>query len=106
ILRTAHPAILERDVFALNESNVMEALLKGMNDVCEAGSLRASEKSDPRHRQLLPPRRERPRRNRASNHLDEVAPCHSITLSARAKQGRRQVTPGASAALALVASSH
>ena len=46
---------------------------------------------DHRHRRLLRPRRERPRRRRAAEQRDELAPLHSITSSARASSGRRNV---------------
>ena len=43
-----------------------------------------AEKSDQRHRRLLPARRERPPHRRAAEQQDELPPSHSITSSARA----------------------
>jgi len=45
------------------------------------------QKSDRRHHGLLRALRERPRRRRAANERDEIAPLHSITQSARAVAG-------------------
>ena len=45
---------------------------------------RAADEADDRHRRLLRTRRERPRRRRAAEQRDELAPSHSITSSARA----------------------
>ena len=45
--------------------------------------------ADPPHSlALLRPRRERPRRCRAAEQRDELAPLHSITSSARSSEGR------------------
>jgi len=52
--------ILDRDVFAFNESGVIQALPQSIDNIREAGSRGASEKSDHWHRRLLRPRRERP----------------------------------------------
>jgi hypothetical protein len=57
--------VVDIDVFAFDESSVIQALPKGIDNICEAGSRGASEKSDHRHRRLLrapraatqPPRR-------------------------------------------------
>src|SRR5262249_48944467 len=40
------PAILDGDVFAFDEPSVIQALPKGIDNKCEAGSRGASEKSD------------------------------------------------------------
>ena len=48
-----------------------------------------SRKPITRHRRLLRARRERPRRRRAAEQRDELAPLHSITSSARGEQRRR-----------------
>ena len=48
------------------------------------------QKSDHWHR-LLRARRERPRRRRAGEKRDELAPLHSITSSARGEHDRRHV---------------
>jgi len=54
------PAILDGDVFAFDESSVIQALPKGIDNICEAGSRGASKKSDHRYRRLLRARCERP----------------------------------------------
>src|SRR5262249_52919438 len=69
-------------VFAFDESSVIQALPKGIDSICEAGSRGASEKSDYWHRGLLRTRRERPADRRAAEQRDELAPPdHSITSS-------------------------
>src|SRR5262249_16787633 len=106
ILLIVRPAILDRDVFSFDESNVIETLPEGIDKVCEAGSLRASEKSDYRHRRLLRPRRERPRCRRTAEQRDEIATSHSITSSARASSVGGTSRPSALAVLRLIASSN
>src|SRR5262249_43933857 len=98
------PAILDGDVFAFDESSVIEALPKGIDSICEAGSRGASEKSDYRHRRLLRARRERPRCSAANKH-NELAPLHSITSSARASSVGGISRPSALAVFWLVTSS-
>src|SRR5262249_54511257 len=77
--------ILDGDVFAFDEPSVIQALPKGIDNICEAGSRGASEKSDYWHRPLLRTHRERPR-GRAAEQRDERAALHSITSSARASR--------------------
>jgi hypothetical protein len=74
-LLIVRPAILDGDVFAFNESSVVQALPKGIDNICEARSRGASEKSDYWHCRLLRARRERPQdRRTADKQRDEVAP--------------------------------
>ena len=68
------PAILDGDVLAFDEFSVIQTLPKGIDNICEAGSRGASEKSDNRHRRLLRARHERPRGRRAAEQRDELAP--------------------------------
>src|SRR5262249_3891886 len=63
-----------------------------------------AKKSDHRHRGLLRPRRERPR-SRAAKQCDELAPLHSITLSARPRNVIGKVRPSATAVLRLITNS-
>jgi hypothetical protein len=80
----------------------------------ESGDLRAersarsgTKKSDHRHRRLLRPRHERPRRRRAATEKgDELAPPHSITSSARASRAVGTVRPSALAVLRLITNSN
>src|SRR5262249_20567403 len=55
---------------------------------------------------LLRPRRERPRRRRAAEQRDELAPFHSITSSARASSVGGTVRPSACAVIRLMTSSN
>jgi len=84
IQSTVRPAKFDRDVLALDVARFGQALPepmhKGRVQVCRG----AVEKADHRHRPLLRARRERPRRCRAAQKRDELAPLHSITSSARA----------------------
>src|SRR5262245_17050039 len=77
------PAILDRHILTLDVAGFTKALAECGQIACTIGRPRGAEEPDHRHRALLRARRERPRRNRGSNHFDEVAPFHSITSSAR-----------------------
>src|SRR5881275_1799523 len=61
--------------------------------------------SNHRHRGLLRSRRERPCRSRAANEHDELAPCHSITSSARPSTASGNERPSSFAVLRLMTSS-
>src|SRR5262249_23088749 len=76
ILLIIRPAILDGDVFAFDESSVIQALPKGINSICEAGSRGASEKSDHRHRLL------RTRTPRLGREQQTPAPDQSNKLTA------------------------
>jgi hypothetical protein len=76
-LLIVRPAILDGDVFAFDESSVIQALPKGIDNICKAGSGGASEKSDQWHRGLLRPRRERPCGRRTAANQDEIAPSYA-----------------------------
>src|SRR5262249_8332876 len=91
---------------AFDESSVIQALPKGIDSICEAGSWGASEKSDYWHRGLLRARRERPRRRGAAEQRDDLAPLHSITSSARARSVDGISSPSALAVLRLMTSSN
>src|SRR5262249_53259172 len=76
--RAAPSTFERRDVFAFNESGVIQALPQSIDNKREAGSGCASEKPDHWHRRLLRPRRERPRRYRAAaKQDDEIAPSYT-----------------------------
>ena len=99
------PAVLDRDVPALDKAFLTSGP-GGTRQKCAigaAGVLR--EKSDHRHRRLLRARREWPRRRRAAEQRDELAPSHSITSSARPSSGSGTVRPNALAVLRLMISS-
>src|SRR5262245_27266356 len=65
----------------------------------------AAEKADHGGRQLLRPRRKRPRR-RTAEQRNELAPPHSITSSARARSVGGTVRPRAFAVFRLITSSY
>jgi hypothetical protein len=71
----------DSDVFAFDESSIIQALPKGIDNICEAGSRGASEKSDHRHRRLLRARRQRLRSRRAAEKRDEFAASHLLLQS-------------------------
>src|SRR5262249_39021484 len=93
------------DVFAFDESSVIQALPKGIDSICEAGSEGASEKSDHWHLSLLCARRERPCSS-AAEKRDELPPPHSITSSARASTVAGMSRPSALAVLRLMTNSY
>ena len=86
------PAILDRDGAALDPAEFAQPLHKSGGPL--APGRRRGRAQEPDGRQLcrlLRARRERPRRRRAAEQRDELAPSHSITSSARASSGRRHV---------------
>ena len=77
------PAVFDRHVLALD----IAALLQGLAKYAQIVRVRrvrrcGAEEPDHRHRRLLRARCERPRRRRAAEQRDELAPPHSITSSA------------------------
>ena len=100
------PAVYDRYVIALDIAGVFETLVKSTQTL--RGPLRRCgvEEPDHRHRWLLPTRRDRPRRRRAAEQRDELAPFHSITSSARASSCGGTVRPSALAVLRLMTSSN
>jgi hypothetical protein len=74
-------AELDRDVLALDEARLLQALTERGHEVRGVGERRAAQEPDHRHRRLLRARRERPMNRkpgrRAAEQGDEVAPPHS-----------------------------
>jgi hypothetical protein len=70
------PAVVDRDVLALNIASVFEAAAKRAHTIRIRLRRPGVEEPDHRHRRLLRPPRERPRGGRASEHGDEIAPFH------------------------------
>src|SRR5262249_25285622 len=68
--------------------------------------LKRHKRPDHRHHRLLRACRERPRRRRAAEQRDELAPLHSITSSARARIPGGNISSIALAVLRLTASSN
>src|SRR5262249_35624466 len=95
-------AVLDSDVLALNEACFLQALAEPGRVMRQVS---AAEKPHHRHRRLLRPRRERPRRRAPEQH-DELAPFHSITLSARSTSPLGISWPIAFAVLRLMISSN
>src|SRR5262249_43795447 len=78
------PAVFDRNIAILNPTELAQSLHKSgdplaLNQRCGAPEGAGGGRLAPR-----PPRRERPRRRRAAEQRDELAPRHSITSSARA----------------------
>ena len=106
IVAAVRPAIFDRHVPALDMTGLASG--PGGTRATERVSIRrrGAEKPDHRHRRLLRPRRERPRRRRAAEQRDELAPLHSITSSARASRVGGTSRPSALAVLRLITSSN
>src|SRR5262245_50168431 len=82
------PTEFNRVVLTLDKAGLTQAAPERFHKWYERSGRRAVEKSNHRHRRLLRPRRERPRRCRTAEKRDELAPFHSITSSARGHSGR------------------
>jgi len=67
------PAVFDRHVLALDVAGVLQALTKSAQTIGEPIRRCGVEKSDHRHRCLLRPCRDRPRRRRPAEQRDEVA---------------------------------
>src|SRR5262249_36112519 len=99
------PAVYNRHVLALDIAGLFETLPKIAQAIRERVRFRV-EKPDDWHCRLLRPRRQRPRRRRAAEQRDELAPPHSITSSARASNVDGTSRPSALAVLRLITSSN
>src|SRR5262249_36273144 len=86
------PAEIHRDVLAFDISCFLQSLTKRCHSVVFAAA--GIQKPDNRHRRLLRPRNNWPRR-RTADERDELAPPHSITSSARASKVSGTVRPSA-----------
>ena len=83
------PAIVDRDILALDVATLFEALAERPQIIRVTVSHRGVEISDHRHRRLLRARRERPRRCRAAEQRDELAPLSFDHLVGAGEQRRR-----------------
>jgi hypothetical protein len=97
------PAVFDRHVPALDKTSFLETFAECGYEVGPIGKRSAVEKSNHRHRRLLRPRRERPRRRRAAEQRDELAPPHSRTSLARATNTSDKETPSDAAVFRLMA---
>jgi hypothetical protein len=68
------PNIFDADVAVLDIASFVQSLAERGNLVAQHSRRPAAEKPDHRHRRLLRARRERPRRRRATEQRDELAP--------------------------------
>src|SRR5262249_21028413 len=112
-----HPAILDRDIAPLDVAGFGEppeecgsVLLSAAVGSGSSGAV-AAEIADHRHRRPLRARRQPPRRGRAAEYGEELAPSHgvppySITSSASANIEGGMVSPRSVAALSLMTSSN
>src|SRR2546421_632157 len=100
------PTILDHNIAALYIANLFKALSECGRHGCIAISGSAVQKTDHRHGRLLRARRDRPRGRRAAKQLDERAPFHSITSSARASSVGGMSRPSAFAVLRLMMNSN
>src|SRR5262249_2981060 len=103
---TERPTVFDHHVLALDEARFAQASSKCLHQM--RGVLRrpGAEITDHRHRRLLRARRERPRRDDATEQRDELAPPHSITSSASAISLSGIERPSALAVLRLITSSY
>src|SRR5262249_42485577 len=102
------PPSVDPDVTALRPAELLETLSeRGDAKLCFRIALgKAHQYTDPPHPvRLLRARRERPRR-RAAEQRDERATFHSITSSARSKNGSGILRPSALAVVRLMTSSN
>jgi hypothetical protein len=70
------PAVVDRHVLALDIAGFFEALAKSAQSPGNRFGRSDLQKSDDRHRRFLPVRSQRPRRRRAAEKRDELAPLH------------------------------
>src|SRR5262249_42839135 len=101
------PALFDRDIAAFDKSHLSQAFAESGDTIGEPFRRARRKVPDHRHRRLLRPRRERPRR-RAAEQRDELAASHlhSMTSSARASSVGGMSMPIALAALRLMTSSY
>src|SRR5262249_41828604 len=103
---TLRPAVLNRNIVVFEMASFAQPLAKSDKGITPRLDRNAVENPDHRHRRLLRPRRQRPRR-RAAEQRDELAtPDHSITSSARASNVGGTSRPSALAVLRLITSSN
>jgi hypothetical protein len=76
---TLRPAIYDRNVFVLDETDFVQAIVKRSNGVGVGVRCIWIEKPDHRHCRLLRARSERPRRRRAAEQRDDFAPFHEFS---------------------------
>jgi hypothetical protein len=81
VVLVLRPPILDRDILALDVAGFTNALPECGQKTCTIGRRpRAAEEPDDRHGRLLRAHRNRPRRGRAADKRDELAPFQLIEV--------------------------
>src|SRR5689334_20816439 len=78
-------AVFDRDIVPFRVAGLAQAAAKSLSEIGSVILAQACQKSDHRHRRLLRPSYDRPRRRAAEQRDELAAPDHSITSSARAR---------------------
>src|SRR5262249_11426947 len=99
------PAVFDRHVLTLDIARLLQALAERPQPFRDRIGRSGVQIPDHRHRRLLRPRRQRPRR-RTAEQRDELASLHSITSSAATWSVRGTRRPSAFAANRLITSSN
>src|SRR5262249_49700292 len=103
------PAVFNGHVLALDVAAILQALAKCAQTIRHRVRRSGVKKPDHRHRRLLRPRRERPRRRPAEQRYELAPfhpPTHSITSSARASSVGGTSRPSALAVVRLITRSN
>src|SRR5262249_53272551 len=101
------PAILNCDIAAFDPTKFAQPLYEGVDPLPLARTRALPQKADSRQlARPLRPRRQRPRRRRAAEQRDELAPLHSITSSAVASSEVGTSMPSALAVVRLTTRSN
>src|SRR5262245_21198820 len=106
IVSAVQPMVLDHHVLPLDEAGFVKALAECSEMARGSIGQPTADKADDRHRRLLRPVRKRPRRLRAAEQRDELAPLHSITSSARSRNESGIVRPSPLAVVRLMTSSN
>src|SRR5262249_15855164 len=106
VVSASRPAVLDRDVLALDVPHLAQALPERPQAVGVGFWIPGEDQSDHRHPRLLRPRRDRPRCRRTAEQRDERTAVHSITSPARASSLSGMVRPNAFAVLRLMTNSN
>src|SRR6516162_3555662 len=106
IVSPIQPMVLDRHVLALDVPGFVEAFTERSGNARGGIGRPNVDEADDRHRRLLRPRRKRPSGCRAAEKGDELASPHSITSSARSRNGSGIVRPSAFAVVRLMTSSN
>src|SRR5207237_673758 len=107
VIDVVGPAVLDRDILALDETGLLESLPERRCHHRVAVGGGAVQEPDHRHRRVLRERSERPRHDSTcKEESGEIAPPHSITSSASASSVAGKVRPNALAVFKLITRSN